>query len=76
MLGRQKCTDCGRMSPETHGEITLTTSFGWRIRRAQLASGEGATEWRCPACWQRFKAAQRPPSNAPASHGGREPSKR
>ena len=58
MSGRQNCIGCGRVSPETNGEITLTTSFGWRIRRNMAVSSDGQTEWRCPACWQRFKATQ------------------
>ncbi len=81
MLGRQTCVDCGRTSPETNGEITLTTSFGWRIRRATNAAGEPATEWRCPACWQRFKAAQKTASGEiaavqPPNVAPREPTKR
>jgi hypothetical protein len=43
------------MSPETNGDTTLTTSYGWRIRK----SANGAVEWRCPPCWQKFKAAQK-----------------
>ena len=58
MIGRQTCVGCGRTSPETNGEITLTTSFGWRIRRNLQAAADGQTEWRCPACWQKYKAAQ------------------
>ena len=67
MIGRQKCVGCGRVSPETNGEITLTTSFGWRIRRAVGPTGEGVAEWRCPACWQRFKASQHPAGESPVS---------
>jgi hypothetical protein len=69
MIGRHKCVDCGRMSPETHGEITLTTSFGWRIRRAPPPAEEGTTEWRCPVCWQKLKAQQQTPSSPPGSGG-------
>jgi hypothetical protein len=74
MLRRQKCVDCGRMSPETNGENTLTTSYGWRIRKAVDSAGATAVEWRCPACWQRFKAAQATGTGAPAaSHSSNPP---
>jgi hypothetical protein len=62
MLGRQTCIACGRLSPETNGDTTLTTSYGWRIRKGVGADGGAAVEWRCPTCWQKFKAAQ---SSAP-----------
>jgi hypothetical protein len=77
MVGRQKCVGCGRLSPETNGEVTLTTSFGWRIRRATgPATGDGPVEWRCPPCWQKFKTSQMattgesPVSVPPSSVGG------
>ena len=80
MLGRQKCVGCGRVSPETNGEITLTTSFGWRIRRNPQATADAQTEWRCPACWQKFKASQHgeglgtvPPSSNDAKDRGHKP---
>jgi DNA-directed RNA polymerase subunit RPC12/RpoP len=58
-MGRQKCISCGRLSPETNGEHTLTTSYGWRIRKAVDDAGTATVEWRCPACWHRFKSAQK-----------------
>jgi hypothetical protein len=48
MLGRQKCVACARLSPETNGESTLTTSYGWRIRKATDDAGNSTIEWRCP----------------------------
>ena len=68
MHGRQTCIECKQLSPETRGEQTLTTSFGWRLRRVQSATGDPIVEWRCPTCWQRFKVAQQasePSSSAP-----------
>jgi hypothetical protein len=59
MLGRETCVDCGGLSPEINGDHTLTTSFGWRIRRALDAEGNVTIEWRCPGCWKLFKAGQR-----------------
>jgi hypothetical protein len=70
MMGRQTCVGCGRVSPETNGENTLTTSFGWRVRRGTDEAGNSAVEWRCAACWQRWKAQQAGSgSDAPASSG-------
>jgi hypothetical protein len=65
MLGRQTCVDCGRISPENSGEHTLTTSFGWRLRAGRNAAGDRFAEWRCEACWKRFKATQRAGTEAP-----------
>jgi hypothetical protein len=53
------------MSPETNGEHTLTTSYGWRIRKSVDDAGVATVEWRCPACWARFKAAQQAPGSIP-----------
>jgi hypothetical protein len=72
-MGRQKCIGCGRLSPETNGDHTLTTSYGWRIRKAIDDAGAAHVEWRCPACWHRFKAAQQAASSAPPAGGTREP---
>jgi hypothetical protein len=73
MIDRQKCIGCMRLSPETNGESTLTSSHGWRIRRAVDAAGNSSVEWRCAACWQRFKAQQQAaaaaPPNAPSTPG-------
>jgi hypothetical protein len=67
MLGRQTCVGCGRVSPETNGENTLTTSFGWRLRRGMDDAGNSAVEWRCSNCWQRWKVQQgTPTSDAPS----------
>jgi len=64
-MGRQKCIGCGRLSPETNGDHTLTTSYGWRIRKAVDDAGAAAVEWRCPACWNRFKVAQKTSASGP-----------
>ncbi len=68
MLGREKCVGCGRVSPETNGDNTLTTSFGWRVIRVN-----DVVEWRCAQCWQRHKAAQVQNSEAPSSNGPSTP---
>jgi hypothetical protein len=41
----------------TKGDETLT-KLGWRVRRGMAQEGGPALEWRCPTCWQEFKAAQ------------------
>ncbi len=67
MLGRQTCVGCGRVSPETNGDNTLTTSFGWRLRRGTDDAGNHLVEWRCANCWQKWKAQQATPtSDAPS----------
>ena len=67
MHGRETCVDCGRISPEAGGENTLTTSFGWRVRRLTDDAGNDVIEWRCASCWQRWKMQRpRPLSEAPS----------
>jgi hypothetical protein len=69
MLGREKCVGCGRVSPETNGDNTLTTSFGWRVIRVVDDKGTGVVEWRCATCWQRHKAVQALHSDPPSGNG-------
>jgi len=42
--------------------MTLT-SRGWRLIRTQTSDGAWLSSWRCPTCWQRYRAA-RPASKA------------
>jgi len=54
----QVCVDCRTRSPETDTNYTLISArHGWRLSRRRAADGSFAMEWRCPACWQRFKEA-------------------
>jgi hypothetical protein len=53
---QETCFDCGKLSPPTNTDNTLTTSFGWRMVRRPSEQGELRNEWRCPTCWARFKA--------------------
>jgi hypothetical protein len=64
MLARKNCHDCGKLTPETKGEHTLTTSFGWRLRKGTDAAGATVLEWRCPVCWNKFKIAHRATSSS------------
>jgi hypothetical protein len=52
---QETCFDCGKLSPPTNTETTLTTSFGWRMVRRPNDRGSLTSEWRCPECWARFK---------------------
>ncbi|HEY2514839.1 MAG TPA: hypothetical protein VGI39_28430 [Polyangiaceae bacterium] len=58
MSGRKECVACGKVAPETHGDDTLTTTHGWRVRRGAPSGRGNLLEWRCPPCWQKFKASQ------------------
>ncbi|HEY2518429.1 MAG TPA: hypothetical protein VGI39_46490 [Polyangiaceae bacterium] len=56
MLDPRTCFDCGIAAPET-GRETLTNYHGWRARRDDARA---RIEWRCPACWQKYKARAEP----------------
>jgi hypothetical protein len=59
MSDSPSCIDCGARAPETNTNYTLiSTSFGWRLSRRKDASGGVVVEWRCPACWKKFKTAR------------------
>ena len=59
MIGeRPTCVECKTSLPETHSDTSLVSRFGWRLSRAK----EGGIEWRCPACWKRFKARKGEPT--------------
>ena len=62
---QETCFDCGKLSPPTNTEITLTTSFGWRMVRRSDDQGELKSEWRCAACWARFKVFRNLSTPAP-----------
>lgn len=50
------CIDCGNTSPPAMGEVTLTSTLGWRLSRSLGTDGTYSIEWRCPECWARHKA--------------------
>ncbi len=54
-----KCNDCDQVTPETNTNFSLI-ELGWRLHRAPLADGSYRFEFRCPACWLRFKAKTKP----------------
>ncbi len=54
---RAICRDCGERAPPTNTNYTLiSTNFGWRLTRRDLPDGTKVPEWRCPACWRKYKA--------------------
>ena len=34
----------------------LSARFGWRVVRRTADNGASEVEWRCPACWEIYKA--------------------
>jgi hypothetical protein len=56
MADRAKCLDCRAQAPETVvGDTSVSTTFGWRLIRRTMADGSRTVEWRCPACWAKYK---------------------
>jgi hypothetical protein len=48
------CSGCGAHAPETNTNYTLISSSGWRLTRSKEG---GVAQWRCPACWRKYKEA-------------------
>lgn len=70
----QSCVGCRKQAPETNTEYTLISArFGWRLTRRTNREGAFVMEWRCPACWQRYKTerqlAMTPTDGLPAFNG-------
>jgi hypothetical protein len=71
---RQTCCGCGIKPPQsavkdTDSSALLSTRFGWRVVRSNSPTGKGEIEWRCPACWEeyrahRYQSQQSPPKRA------------
>ncbi len=56
MHERETCVDCGAWSPTKPGELTLTSSMGWRLTKERGPDGRFEPVWRCGECWERYKA--------------------
>jgi len=53
---RERCFDCGRLSPQTLTAHTLISAqHGWRLLRNVDDDGCVRYEWRCRDCWKRRK---------------------
>jgi hypothetical protein len=51
-----QCVGCRAWSPPTETEHTLISAqHGWRLTRRFDDAGTMVVEWRCPACWARYK---------------------
>jgi hypothetical protein len=60
--GRNRCIDCGALSPATQTNYTLISPrHGWRLSRVVDKEGRKIAEWRCPHCWARHKSPATPP---------------
>jgi hypothetical protein len=50
------CVDCSLRSAVTNTNYTRVSLAGWRsLRHREIVAGRPAIEWRCPACWKRYK---------------------
>jgi hypothetical protein len=68
---QRTCCGCGIKPPrssagEADTTTLLSTRFGWRVVRRNGAKGEGGVEWRCPACWEEYRARSHNSSNSSA----------
>ena len=53
---RDTCVDCRVTAPVTETDYTLISkTHNWRLERRREHGGL-VLEWRCPMCWQRYKA--------------------
>ena len=58
-LNARECVTCGTYSPSTESSYTLISSkHGWRLTQA-FEGGKRKMEWRCPTCWEAYRAEQR-----------------
>jgi hypothetical protein len=50
------CIDCRTTLPAQEDDSTLVSvKYGWRLIRRQDSFGAMVSEWRCPACWARYR---------------------
>jgi len=67
-----RCIDCRAPSPDVETEYTLISSrFGWRLTRRLERDGATTLEWRCPACWARYKQLKAASGEPPSSRRSR-----
>jgi hypothetical protein len=54
---RHVCAGCGQLSPPTTTNFTLISArHGWRLTLTKDEQGRQQPEWRCPTCWQKYRA--------------------
>jgi hypothetical protein len=51
----QRCIGCGAEPPPTNTDFTLVSAQGWRLTPAMNDDGKKVMQWRCPACWARYR---------------------
>jgi hypothetical protein len=49
------CADCKAETPYTDSDYTLISTHGWRLTRRAEPDESVALEWRCRACWAKYK---------------------
>ncbi|MET0595204.1 MAG: hypothetical protein ABW133_21065 [Polyangiaceae bacterium] len=56
------CCGCGATPPpddeDSDSSTLLSMRFGWRVIRQLDPRGSMSAEWRCPSCWDKYKAAR------------------
>jgi hypothetical protein len=65
-MERQICVGC-HASPPDMGKGTTTLASpreGWRLSRVKCQDGSDSVAWRCPKCWNKYKAETKRDSTA------------
>jgi hypothetical protein len=71
---QQECVGCGVLSPKTETNFTLISSrYGWRLTRTFTLEGRKLMQWRCPACFARYRAGSPPTASGPPPASTRKP---
>jgi hypothetical protein len=69
--GPRVCVDCRASAPRTETNYTLISSkHGWRLAKRIDAVTGLVFEWRCPSCWERYKATRGAPASTPRPDDG------
>jgi hypothetical protein len=56
----QRCVGCRAEAPATQTNFTLISQrHGWRLTRQVDSSGRSFLEWRCAACFARFRSTRK-----------------
>jgi hypothetical protein len=67
------CCGCGATPPpsedDSDASSLLSLRFGWRVVRQVDANGSVSAQWRCPSCWDRYKASRPAKSKGPIKRG-------
>jgi hypothetical protein len=75
MIRPDHCMDCGAAAPgipDADDTSIFTRASGWRLVLRKDSDGKHVPEWRCGACWVKYRAAGghvRTPSKPPGARG-------